>query len=283
MKRATGKKAAEPERLPTHATGLVIAWDDKKDRPDPVTATEVEDRGREHFETFLREYEAWKRIEADQTEAEARRLYAEQVARHLVGVFPNARVSAEAYAAAIGEELGHRSADLLKLVAQRVRRTSKTLPPIATLIEMVESEADKRHRQAAVYAEALRAHADAIADGQRRAQAIAEQIAPYAPDIDANSIAKLWYELVLWPIGIPPDGGEQRAADLTQLFTLMRRGDAGAIEMARSALAETRKAEARQAAAEDQAAPWRIDGEIDAIFEDWRTTVAALVRGRSRS
>ncbi len=269
---------------PTHATGLLLNWDDEKDRPDPVTATDVEHGGREHFETFLREYEAWKQIEADQAEAEPRRLYAEQAARHLVGVFPNARVSAAAYAAAIGEELGHRSADLLKLVAQRVRRTSKTLPPIATLIEMVEAEADKRHRQAAVYRGALQAHADAIAAGQRWAQAIAEQIAPHAPDIDANSIAELWYEVILWPIGVPPDGSaKQRAADLKQLFTLMQRGDADAIEMARSALAEMREASARQAAAEDQAAAWRIDHKLEATLEDWKTKVAALVRGRSRS
>ena len=283
MRRLTVVKPAEPERPPTNATGLLINWDDEKNRPYPVTATEVEDGGREHIETFLRDYEAWTRIEVDQAEAEARRLYAEHVARHLVGVFPNTRISAATYASAIGQELGHRSADLLKLVAQRVRRTCKTLPSIAALIEMVEAEADKRHRQAAVYAKALRAHADAIADGQRRAQAIAEQIAPYAPDIDANSITKLWYEVVLWPIGIWPDGFEQRAADLEQLFTLMQHGDAEAIEMARGALAEMRGAWARQAAAEDEDTVYRIDSELQDLLEDWRTKLAAIVRGRSRA
>ena len=276
-------KPTDPTRLPTHATGLRLKWDAEKDRPDPVTATEVERDGREYFETFLREYEAWKQIEADQAEKDARRLYAEHVARHLVGVFPNARVLADAYAAAIGEELGDRSADLLKLVAQRVRRTCKTLPPIAALIEMVEVEANKRHRQAAVYRNALKAHADAIAASQRMAEGIAAQIAPHAPDIDANSITTLWDEVVLWPIGIRPDDFEQRAADLKQLFTLMQRGDADAIEMARSALAEMREAWARQAAAEDKDTVYRIDSELEALLEDWRTKVAAIVRGRSRA
>ena len=284
MKRPTVVKSTEPARLPTHATGLTLYWDDEKNQPDPVTAADIENYDvREAAETFLAEYEAWKQIEADQAEAEARRLYAEHVARHLVGVFPNARVAADAYATAIGEELGNRSADLLKLVAQRVRRTSKTLPPIAALVEMVEAEASKRHRQAAAYRKGMTAHADAIAAGRRTAQEMAAEIALHAPDIDADAIADLWKLLAVVPLGITlPTSwrdAQQTAADLRRLVKLMQNGDADAIETARGAVAELRTASAQCTAAEDAEDDvyWPLWRALAALRDGWRAKVAAVL------
>ncbi|MGC5198345.1 hypothetical protein, partial [Aphanothece microscopica] len=151
---------AAPANSPTFAACRVEHWDDEKNQPDPLEAEDYEDCDvKEAADRFLCDYGAWRKIQADPAEAQARRAYAEKGAAHLVAIYPNVRISAENYAAAVGEDLAEYSADIVKMVVERTRRTSKTLPTIAVLRDMAANEAERRDKQAAVYRRVTEDHA----------------------------------------------------------------------------------------------------------------------------
>jgi hypothetical protein len=198
-------KQAKAPPQPTFATIPPFYGDEETGEPDKPSPYDLEDWDVMNAAvTGVAAYTGWQKIQHDPTEAEARATYAEHVARHLVGVFPNARVSVEAYATAAGEELAGYSADILKGIGQRARRTLKTLPPIAQLVEWAEAESRKRTRQLVAYEAALERHADHLALGRQQAERIALKIgqAELHPELTADAIQRVFRFITLHPMGI---------------------------------------------------------------------------------
>ncbi len=273
----------EPAKLPTFARCRAEHWDEEANRPDTATPDDMESYDvAEAVTGFLRDYAEWRRIEADETEAEARRAYAEHMARYLVGVFPNAKVNPDAYAKAVGEDLAHRSADILKDVGQKVRRTSKTLPTIAVLIDMAETEATRRNKQAAAYRSAVEEHRAALERGKRLAEDFAKAAAAIAPDLDAEAIAALWREIAGTTIGITPRSPSAAAVAATDaLRGLLRRiggGDQRAADALRGILANRRtyiEAEAEAERAGDEDGAFNVYAQRCEARAGWRATALA--------
>lgn len=272
----------EPAKLPTFARCRAEYWNEEANRPDTATASDMDSYDvAEAVEGFLRDHAEWRRIEADASEAEARRAYAEHMARYLVGVFPNAKVNPDAYAKAVGEDLAHRSADILKDVGQKVRRTCKTLPTIAVLLDMAEAEASRRDKQAAAYRRAVDDHRAALARGKQMAEDFAKSIAPHAADLDADAVAALWEEVAGRTIGIthPNQRPEQPATDaLRKLLVWTGAGDQRAADVLRGILAECRRyVEAERAAekAGDEDGAWNAWMQRSGGRTDWRARVIA--------
>ena len=155
----------------------------------------------------------WLAIQQDAGEADARRSYAENAAKYLVGVFPNARINTEAYATAAGEDLAHYSADIVKAAAEKARRTLKTLPPLATLLEWCEAENRKRLVQLRALQEDLEKYRLAIEAGMREAAQIADAATKYGLPITADAIARVHRLITVRKIGIRPEDelGRRRA------------------------------------------------------------------------
>ena len=94
------KKQTAPA-LPTFPKTPDFWGDEETGKPERLSPYELEDPDiLPVAKNTLAQLEAWRAAQENPDEAEARQCYAENVARHLVGVFPNARISAEAYAAA---------------------------------------------------------------------------------------------------------------------------------------------------------------------------------------
>ena len=183
-------------------------WDGEMDRPHPCTTYDLEDGEiAEAARDYIAVWETWQRIQRDPAEADARVAYAEHAARHLVGVFPNCRVSTDAFAAAAGEELGRFSADVVRLVAQHVRRSCKSLPPLAQLIELAERECRRRTETAGVLIRAWEAHAAAVRRGRAQAEEIARKAATanLTPSITAEDVLALHQIVTYMPLGIRSD------------------------------------------------------------------------------
>ena len=190
---------------PTFATIPPFWGDDETGEPDKPSPYDLEDCDvMDAAVTGVTAYRAWRKIQDDPAETEARATYAEHVARHLVGVFPNVRISADAYATAAGEELAGYSADIIKGIGQRARRTLKTLPPIAQLVEWAEAESRRRTRQLWAYEAALARHADCLALGRQQAERIALKIeqAGLHPELTADAIQRVFRFITLHPMGI---------------------------------------------------------------------------------
>lgn len=164
------KKQTAPA-LPTFPKTPDFWGDEETGKPERLSPDELEDPDiLSVAKNTLAQLEAWRAAQENPDEAEARQCYAENVALHLVGVFPNARISAEAYAAAAGEDLVEYSADIVRAMAQRARRTLKTVPPLAQLLEWCKAESEKRYEQLMAYQRDLTAYRFALEKAQRGAE-----------------------------------------------------------------------------------------------------------------
>jgi hypothetical protein len=198
------KKQTAPA-LPTFPKTPDFWGDEETGKPERLSPDELEDDVTLPVaRDTLAQLEAWRAAQENADEAEARQCYAENVARHLVGVFPNARISAEAYAAAAGEDLAEYSADIVRAMAQRARRTLKTLPPLAQLLEWCKAESEKRMAQLFAYRSDLAAYRATLEAGQREAATIAESASKAGLPIAAEAVARV-HRLITWrSIGIKP-------------------------------------------------------------------------------
>lgn len=198
------KKQTAPA-LPTFPKTPDFWGDEETGKPERLSPYELEDPDiLPVAKNTLAQLEAWRAAQENPDEAEARQHYAENVARHLVGVFPNARITAEAYAAAAGEDLAEYSADIVRAVAQRARRTLKTLPPLAQLLEWCEAESKKRMAQLYAYRSDLAGYRATLEAGQREAATIAESAGKAGLPITAEAVARV-HRLITWKsIGIKP-------------------------------------------------------------------------------
>jgi hypothetical protein len=198
------KKQTAPG-LPTFPKTPDFWGDEETGKPERLCPFELEDDDiLPVARDTLAQLEAWRAVQENPDEAEARQAYAENVARHLVGVFPNARISAEAYAAAAGEDLAEYSADIVRAMAQRARRTLKTLPPLAQLLEWCEAESQKRMAQLFAYRDDLAAYRRTIESGQREAAKIAESAVTAGLSITAEAVARVHRLITGRSIGIKP-------------------------------------------------------------------------------
>ena len=198
------KKQTAPA-LPTFPKTPDFWGDEETGKPERLSPDELEDDVTLPVaRDTLAQLEAWRAAQENPDEAEARQTYAENVARHLVGVFPNARISAEAYAAAAGEDLAEFSADIVRAMAQRARRTLKTLPPLAQLLEWCKAESEKRYEQLFAYRSDLAAYRAALEAGQREAATIAESAGKAGLPITAEAVARVHRMITGRSIGIKP-------------------------------------------------------------------------------
>ncbi|MGK7871449.1 hypothetical protein [Falsiroseomonas sp. E2-1-a20] len=272
---------------PTFATIACQYWDEETDAPySPRVEDLVCADGREDAEGFLRDHADWLRITHDTAEADARRQYAEHAGAYLAGIFPNARVNPSAFSAACGEELGCYSADIVRLVGQRARRSAKALPPIATLIEWAELEAKRRRRQAKAYEDALRAYHDAVARGAKMVAQMVGDLALHLPAVDADTLAGWWRAVTDYPAGIEPvdKATARKIADLRRLLSSVQRGDENAAAVARSMLDEFPALDRALKAAEADdfggIADWWQDPAVKAhraAVERWRAAIANAI------
>lgn len=198
------KKQTAPA-LPTFPKTPDFWGDEETGKPERLSPEELEEP---HILSVARDtlaqLEAWRAAQENPDEAEARQYYAENVARHLVGVFPNARISAEAYAAAAGEDLAEYSADIVRAMAQRARRTLKTLPPLAQLLEWCKAASEKRMAQLDAYRDDLRDYRLTLEAGQREAAKIAESAVTAGLPITAEAVARVHRLITGRSIGIKP-------------------------------------------------------------------------------
>jgi hypothetical protein len=241
---------------------------------DYSDGTSVEDlvdgEAREVVETWLCGFEKWRRIQSDRTEAEARAAYAEHAAAHLVGIFPNTRVAAESYAAAAGEELAGFSADVVRIVAKRMRATRRQLPTIAELIEAARAEVEARWAQYRDYAAALRDFNACVARGKAEAQRLAAKLAEHGAALQTCDLLFLHEELTLHPMGIKrARGGGEKELAMLRHFSRMASGDADAIAWAVEAVAKLRAANAELSEHHARAAAGQPGAE-DSASECWQ-------------
>jgi hypothetical protein len=217
------KKQTAPT-LPTFPKTPDFWGDEETGKPERLSPYELEDDVTLPVaRDTLAQLEAWRAAQENPDEAEARQCYAENVARHLVGVFPNARISAEAYAAAAGEDLAEFSADIVRAMAQRARRTLKTLPPLAQLLEWCKAESEKRMAQLDAYRDDLRAYRFIIESGQREAAKIAESAVTAGLPITAEAVARVHRMITGRSIGIKP--GLREKVELTARGIEFRKTD----------------------------------------------------------
>lgn len=143
------------------------------------------------------------------------------------GIFPNARVNVAAYGEAAGEELGRYSADIVKLTAERARRTSKTLPSIAQLVEWAVAEAKQREQQHRAFQTAMRGYRAAIKRGEEQAHAMIEK-AGLSDRLTLESLDNFHRGLTGDSLGIQPEppivysGGRSMPCYVTQMTALYR-------------------------------------------------------------
>ena len=195
---------------------------------------------------WLADFDEWRRITNDHTEAEARAEYARHTARHLVEVFPNARVGVATYAEAMGEDIADYSADVIRLVAKRWRATRKSLPTIADMREGCEAEARERWKWRNHFSGAIAAHEASIQKGQEQAARWAADMAKHGATITAAEILHFYDSVMLYPLGIDqPDYRKQEAAQLKSVFRTAATGAASARDWIAAAMVEASAAEQR--------------------------------------
>ncbi len=200
------KKSTTPD-LPTFPRAPHFWGDEETGQPERLSPDELEidecnplRLAREAVD----QYATWIKVQENPAEAEARQHYAENAARHLVGVFPNTRINLESYATAAGEELAGYSADIVKQVAQRARRTLKTLPPLALLVAWCEAESEKRLAQLQAYRDDLRAYEWTLETGKHEAAKIAEDARNAGLQVSAEAVARVYRDMTWHSIGIKP-------------------------------------------------------------------------------
>lgn len=173
---AKTKTAVQPSKLPTFAECSLEFWaDDEAGGLWVPPVSSIKGELLNDIVEFISLYDKWWLIQHDPDEADARKDYASHAARYLTGIFPNARVNVEAYGEAAGEELGRYSADIVKLVATRARRSSKTLPSVAQLVEWAVAEAKQREKQHHALQTVMRDYNAAIKRGEEQGRAMIEK------------------------------------------------------------------------------------------------------------
>lgn len=275
-------------KQPTFADCDVAGWWDETDGGawTPGVETLDCDLGSDIPE-FMERVRDWRRIQSDPDEAQARKDYASHAARYLAGIFPNARVNAEAYGEAAGEELGRYSADIVKAVAERARRTSKTLPSIAQLLEWARTDSERRNAQYDALQRAMHDYEAAIRRGQEQAREVIEK-GGLADRLTPETLAQFHRGLTFHSIGIKPrppgevaDGWAfpDYAAKADALYRLVIRGHEGATDW----LAEAARESERLHSVVDAANEWR--GHTNAWQEfmfECRDRLTALLREAGR-
>lgn len=170
------KPKAQTGKLPTFAECSLQGWaDDEAGGLWVPSISSIKNELLTDITDFISSFDKWWDIQHDPDEADARKDYASHAARYLTGIFPNARVNVEAYGEAAGEELGRYSADIVKLTAERARRSSKTLPSVAQLVEWALAEHQRRESQYSALQEVMRDYGAAIKRGQAQARDVIEK------------------------------------------------------------------------------------------------------------
>jgi len=207
-------------KQPTFAECKAEFWDDERDRPDSPDPRDMTDYDtRICAEKFIAAARRWLDIQNDKAEAQARAEYASHAAKYLVGLFPNARVNVDAFAMAAGEDLGNYSADIVKLVAEKARRTSKTLPSLAQLLEWCEQESKRRREQLYAYYRAQEEHRNAIERGRRHAKELADKVAGHCTStaVTAKALAAVYATVTRVPMGLRANGPDAGAIERAML------------------------------------------------------------------
>jgi hypothetical protein len=100
--------------------------------------------------------------------------------------------------------LAEYSADIVRAMAQRARRTLKNLPPLAQLLEWCEAESKKRMAQIYAYWNDLGEYSRTIESGQREAAKVAESAVTAGLPITAEAVARVHRLITGRSIGIRP-------------------------------------------------------------------------------
>jgi hypothetical protein len=255
------KTKAQPAKLPTFAECSLQGWaDDEAGGLWVPSISEIKNDMLDIIVEFIGKYDKWWRIQCDPDEADARKDYANHAAQYLTGIFPNARVNVAAYGEAAGEELGRYSADIVKLVAERARRSSKTLPSVAQLVEWAVAEAKQREKQHRAFQTAMRDYNAAINRGEDQARAMIEK-AGLSDRLTPESLGNFHRGLTGDSLGIQPEppivysGGCSMpcyVSNMNALYRLIGRGHQGAAEWLVTAASES----ARLHAQVDAAGQW---------------------------
>jgi hypothetical protein len=177
--------------------------------------------------------------------------YAEEAALRLVSIFPNAKVNALRFAAALAEDCNHVTADIVRHVLTIIRRTAKSLPPIATIREMASAERHARHR--------LLAALDGY--GPRRERLLAEDAEAFAraaaaSGLEPADLATVWHRLTAGAYWFVPRLGDCARRDVRAVFSRIAAGDPAAAEWCRDFAAALRAHAAEEPGRDAPAAMW---------------------------
>jgi hypothetical protein len=229
---------------------------------------------------FIKQFWRWRNIQTDPDEARAREEYAAHIARYLVGVFPNARLNVEAFAIAAGEDLGQFSADIVKLVAQTARRSSKTLPSLAHLLELAMAEEQRRWAQLDALEQAMREYKKAIDRGQDQARDVINRgnlTGRFTPE----QLDRFHWRLAGYSMGIqPPEPVPFPPCYVTRmkrLFRLILQGHRGAANWLADAVCESERLRALVVAAN----AWGNGNPWDNYLSQCRKALNELLEGEA--
>jgi hypothetical protein len=271
--------APEPGRLPTFATlDTTGYWDSEAGKPAPHTGDDLTcDETREVFlKPWLAAWAEWRRIQNDPAEAPARRTYAEHCARHLVGIYPNVRVSPDAYAAAMGEELGGYSADVVKQATQQARRTCKTLPTVAHLVEAADTEVNRRNAIARVMQGALVEYDARCRQGALESERLATTVRRMAPLLTGDAIDGLFRDVAGAGLGFSASPFyRERRGDVRAALALVKGGDREVATLLENLVIDLAALRAAMAAAGDDDGRWMA---ASGAFWDAARDGAAMLR-----
>lgn len=250
--------ASELGQLPTFSDlDCSPFWDADEKAPWPQTATDMlDDELREEYaKPWLAAYDTWRLTQSKPAEAPARAAYVDRVARHLIGVYPGVRIAPDAYAAAMVEDLSSFSADVVRLAAQRSRRTCKTLPTIAHMLEACQVEVGQRQAIAGTLRRAIAEYEAAIAKGSAEADSIAVRVSTTAPDLTVSAVRTLFDDLCGSPLGFAPEGSDKREARdaVRTALRLAEQGDGDAARLLCAAATELASLSQRVATSDDDA------------------------------
>jgi hypothetical protein len=268
-------------KQPTFAEcSLELWWDDAEGAwaPDPW---ELDGEQLPEVEKFIKQFWQWRLIQTDPDEAMAREAYATHAARNLVGLYPNSRVNADAFAIAAGEDLGQFSADIVKLVAQTARRSSKTLPSLAHLLELAMAEEQRRWAQLNALEQAMREYKKAIDRGQDQARDVINR-GGLAGRLTPERLGTFHRRLAGFSMGIQPPQPVRfppcYVTRMNRLFCLILQGHKGAANWLAEAICESERLCALVVAASEGE---RGENALEKYLSQCRQTLNALLEGEA--
>lgn len=217
--------------------------------PDPIAEGPVPEADPAAIPAEVEALTRWRSAPAGDA---ASRAFAEEVGKQLVAVFPNVKVNAALFAAALAEDCTHVTSDILRHVLRTIRHSAKSLPPIAAIREMCDAERAARLR--------LLSALDAY--GPLRERLLAEdaeafaRAAAAAGELEPADLSTVWHRLTCGSYWFIPRGADYASRELRAIFARIAANDPAAVAWCRDFAAALRAHAAEEPARDAPAAMW---------------------------